>query len=69
MRLLVAAAVLLVLAVAFAGCVQARVGSPEYRDPYGPDKTLPEKRWWGEERPDGSEDAEKVIYRWNHLQR
>ena len=67
MRLLAAAAVLLILTMTFAGCVQARVTGPEYSDPYGPDKSLPEKRWWGEERPGGDEDVEKFMYRWNHL--
>jgi hypothetical protein len=67
MRLLVAAAVVLTLLVTFAGCIQARVGSPEYNDPYGPDNTLPEKRWWGDQRPGGDEDTDKFMDRWNHL--
>lgn len=69
MRILTAAAVLLTLLITFAGCVQARVGSPEYNDPYGPDRSLPEKRWWAEERPSGSESPEKFLTRWNHLKR
>jgi hypothetical protein len=67
MRIMIAAAVLLTFLMTFAGCVQPRVTSPEYSDPYGPNRSLPEKRWWGEDKQEGTEDTEKFIDRWNHL--
>ena len=53
--------------LALVGCVQARVGSPEYTDPYGFNPEYPDKRWWGEDRPVRDVDIDKFLYRWKGL--
>ena len=58
---------LVVLTVVLTGCVQPRVSSPEYGNPYGDTSYSPSKRWWGEERPRGDVDVDKFLWRWRGL--
>jgi hypothetical protein len=66
-RLAVMLLVFALLVVAFAGCVQARVGSAEYSDPYGFTPENPDKRWWSQERPVKEVNIDKFLYRWKGL--
>ncbi len=58
---------LVLLSATLAGCVQPRVGSPGYANPYGDTTTSPSKRWWGEESPRADVDIDKFLWRWRGL--
>jgi hypothetical protein len=59
-------AVMITMALLFvllAGCVQPRVGSLEYSDQYGPDKSFPDRHWWGDSRPTSNMDVETFLFK------
>lgn len=58
---------LVVLLTIVAGCVQPRIGSPEYSDPYGNTVGSSDKRWWGEESSGSELNVDKFLYRWRGL--
>jgi hypothetical protein len=65
MRSTAVALALLLLVLAFSGCVQPRFTGPDYSDPYGGHTTLPEKRWWAEEKSSSSDfDLDRFMFRW-----
>lgn len=58
----------LVLALAtLAGCVQPRIGSLEYSDPYGNTANNPDRNWWDRESAPGELDVDKFLWRWRGL--
>ena len=65
MRSVVIVLAVTLLALAFTGCVQPRFTSPEYSNPYGDSVTLPERRWWGEERPAPELDVDRILFRYD----
>jgi len=67
MRSLAVVIALAVMLTIIAGCVQPRIGSLEYSDPYGSTATNPDKRWWGEESSGGDLNVDKFLYRWRGL--
>ena len=58
---------LIVMCIFLTSCVQPRVGSPGYSNPYGDTSYSPERRWWGEESPRADVDIDKFMWRWRGL--
>lgn len=67
MRSAVIVVCLIATCMLLVSCVQPRVGSPGYSDPYGDTSYSPEKRWWGEETPRANVDIDKFLWRWRGL--